>query len=226
MQQLSALVGAPWMHPHPYHEGTALHTPSHRRHSTSRPPAPAFTTPTHHRHPYPYSYDPRLSHATLPPDSPDASFSSPEKSSDAPRRKSLVRRSHSRGRRVSFHVAGSDDGEHEPNAGHSSPSERRAARDHADRAKRTERPNLKASAKGKGRALTPYVAGEERAEDALSDSDGFESEHQRGRTAYSRGQTPGPGSSSPSRRENTNTSTNSASVRSGRRHSRHDYRGG
>ncbi|KJA23194.1 hypothetical protein HYPSUDRAFT_86820 [Hypholoma sublateritium FD-334 SS-4] len=221
MQQLSALVGAPWMHPHPYHEGAAPHTPSHRHHSSSRPPPSAFATPTHHRHPYPYAYDPRLSHATLPPDSPDASPSSPEKSSDAPRRKSLVRRSRSRGRRVSFHVAESDDGEREPDA-HSSPSERRPARGHA---KRTERPSFKTSAKGKGRAQTPYMAAEAREEeDALSD--GSELEPQRGRPAYSRGQTPGPGSSSPSRGKTVNTSSSSVSGRARSRQSRHDYRGG
>ncbi|KIM43310.1 hypothetical protein M413DRAFT_401292 [Hebeloma cylindrosporum] len=98
MQQLSALVGAPWIPGHPY-PGAVPHTPTHR-HVSERPSNNQFVTPTHHHHPYPYSYDPQLSHATLPPDSSD-NESSPENSPPA-RRRTLVRRSRSRGRRVSF----------------------------------------------------------------------------------------------------------------------------
>jgi hypothetical protein len=102
MQQLSALVGAPWVLGHPY-PGAVPHTPAQtHRHVSEQPSNSQYVTPTHHRHPYPYSYDPHLSHATSPPDSPD-NDSSPKNSPPALRR-TLVRRSRSRGRRVSFVV--------------------------------------------------------------------------------------------------------------------------
>jgi hypothetical protein len=98
MQQLSALVGAPWAPAHSY-PGAVPHIPTHR-HVSERPSNKQYVTPTHQHHPYPYSYDPQLSHATLPPDSSDNN-SSPEIPA---RRRTLVRRSRSRGRRVSFIV--------------------------------------------------------------------------------------------------------------------------
>ncbi|PPR01155.1 hypothetical protein CVT26_016056 [Gymnopilus dilepis] len=102
VQQLSAaLLGSAWPPPPGFAPPPAQQTPSRGRHSSRRPDDP-FTTPTHHPHPFPYIYDPTLSHATEPPESPEVD-SSPEMSVSG-RRKSLVRRSRSRGRRVSFVV--------------------------------------------------------------------------------------------------------------------------
>lgn len=194
MQQLSALVSHPWIPPHQYPENP-VHTPSHRHHS--RPSDRIFTTPTHHHHPYPYSYDPDLSRATLPPDSPDVS--SPEKANTS-RRKSLVRRSRSRGRRVSFHIH--DDGDYEENDINSSPSEKRSS-NYVDRSGYGGSPK---SSKGKGRARTPYAASRER------DADSDDLEYPRGRsTMYARGQTPGPSFSSPPSSLNTDPSTSDRS---------------
>ncbi|KAH9480531.1 hypothetical protein JR316_0007131 [Psilocybe cubensis] len=100
MQQLSALVGATWTPLQQYMEGSVPNTP-HRRHDVRLPNGP-FITPTHHPHPYSYMYDPALSNATLPPESSECD-SSPTKLSSG-RRKSLVKRSRSRGRRVSFNL--------------------------------------------------------------------------------------------------------------------------
>lgn len=186
MQQLSALVGAPWIPPHQYHDERMPRTPSHRR-INSRPPVnPPFRTPTH-AHPYPYSYDPNLSHATLPPDSPDES--SPQKSS-ASRRKSLVRRSRSKGRRVSFHLQDEEnDRTYDAEASRSSPSDRRFVNavsrqdEHVDLPRLEDRPK---SSKGKGRAHTPYHPDSDPEYHRHSDMD------LRGRSSRARGQTPGP----------------------------------
>lgn len=108
MQQLSALVGMPWQPPSYYPDGNGPHTPS-RRHQV-QPPGYLYTTPNHK------SSQPRVdsdfSHATLPPESPEYD-SVQEHSGSRKKRRALVHRSHSRGRRVSFRV---DD---------SSPSKRR-----------------------------------------------------------------------------------------------------
>ena len=160
----------------------------------------------------------------------DVSSSSPEKApgggGGAPRRKSLVGRSRSRGRRVSFRVVDLDaDGDEDgggAGAGYSSPSERRSARGGGAGWEREEQ---RATGKGKGktRAQTPYVPAAESGEDERAmESDDILTDDPtswpgRGRAMYSRGQTPGPGASSPVRRGT------SASGRSGRRHSRHDY---
>lgn len=61
-----------------------------------------YITPTHHPHPYPYAYDPEFSNATVPPDTPEVT------SSPGELRKSLVERSRSRGRRVSFKIERED----------------------------------------------------------------------------------------------------------------------
>lgn len=66
-----------------------------------------YTTPTHHPHPYPYAYDPEFSNATVPPDTPEVT-SSPGEPKESGRRKSLVERSKSRGRRVSFKIERED----------------------------------------------------------------------------------------------------------------------
>jgi len=96
MQQLSALVSGSWHSPH-YLENGAPQSPS-RRGQSMQPASHMYSTPT--RPGYPYVYDPNFSHATMPPESPECD-STPERLS-GPRRKSLVYRSRSRGRRVSF----------------------------------------------------------------------------------------------------------------------------
>ncbi|KAF8158280.1 hypothetical protein B0H34DRAFT_708140 [Crassisporium funariophilum] len=168
MQQLSALVSAPWEPPpDPY-------TPS--RHHRDRGSKPTFSTPTH-QHPYPYSYDPNLSHATLPPDSPQSS-SSDEKLSGG-RRKSLVGRSRSRGRRVSFKVD-SDARVSDAMDVHSSPPSMRS-----NGRERRSKHNIDGhfeQSKSKERAKTPNSS-------ALA---GASSETERRGRTYSRGQTPGP----------------------------------
>ena len=181
MQQLSALVGAPWPIPPPhYMDGSVPHTPSHRSQSRRPSVIPSFT-PTHHEHPYPYGYDPNLSRATLPPDSPEVA-SSPEKYSSG-RRKSLVRRSRSRGRRVSFKFEGEerlDTPDRSSSPLNSSPLK--------DRPKKP--PNEKEGSrllKGKGKAKEEPEYGDESQED--------DTPSRRGRS-YSRGQTPGPSSDS------------------------------
>ncbi|KAF9464168.1 hypothetical protein BDZ94DRAFT_1257174 [Collybia nuda] len=101
MHQLSALVGGSWAPPGSHHRNSTPFTPSHNRHQ-SRALGSTYSTPTH-QHPYPYSYDASLSKGTLPPDSPEAQSSSPVSNTFA-RRKSLVKRSRSKGRRVSFRI--------------------------------------------------------------------------------------------------------------------------
>ncbi|KAG6845126.1 hypothetical protein H0H87_000553 [Tephrocybe sp. NHM501043] len=106
IQQILALSSASWGLPPP-NRGSTPFTPQHYRHhprADSHGP-PMYSTPMHHPHPYPYSYDPMMSNATLPPSSPEAGHSSPPRrsaSASVPRRKSLVKRSRSRGRTVSF----------------------------------------------------------------------------------------------------------------------------
>ncbi|KAG6897761.1 hypothetical protein C0992_011430 [Termitomyces sp. T32_za158] len=110
MQQIFALGGGAWGPPPPPARGLTPFTPKYRRRQREdHPPLHIYSTPMHHPHPYPFSYDPMLSHATLPPSSPEM-LSSPSisASSGQPRRKSLVERSRSRGRRVSFREEESD----------------------------------------------------------------------------------------------------------------------
>ncbi|KAF5382535.1 hypothetical protein D9615_002803 [Tricholomella constricta] len=110
LHQLSALVGGAWtpLPPPPgsHIRGSTPFMPSRHRHYRTDVPGSIYSTPTHHPHPYPYAYDPNMSRATLPPDSPEVRSSSPlmESVSGGGRRKSLVRRSQSRGRRVSFRL--------------------------------------------------------------------------------------------------------------------------
>ncbi|KAK7023818.1 hypothetical protein R3P38DRAFT_2463565, partial [Favolaschia claudopus] len=98
MLQLSTLLTAPW-------PGQPS-TPSGHRHSTAPTPSrsSSFVYPTtpHHPHTHPYVFNSGASVGTLPPSSPPSS--SPIRSSSAGRRASLVPRSRSRGRRVSFKV--------------------------------------------------------------------------------------------------------------------------
>ncbi|KAG6910696.1 hypothetical protein DXG01_008740 [Tephrocybe rancida] len=98
IQQIFALGSAPWGPPPPARGSTPFTPTHHRRHRADHTPASMYSTPMHHPHPYPYSYDPMMSGATLPPSSPEI----PPSSSGGPHRKSLVKRSRSRGRNVSF----------------------------------------------------------------------------------------------------------------------------
>ncbi|KAJ6585012.1 hypothetical protein B0H19DRAFT_1249916 [Mycena capillaripes] len=102
MHQLSSLFTAPW--------AAQPFTPP--RHSSSARSAPAsgsspysYPTTPHHPHIQPYAFDSGASAGTLPPSSPPGS--SPPSSSplhSAGRRASLVPRSRSRGRHVSFKI--------------------------------------------------------------------------------------------------------------------------
>lgn len=106
MHQLSTLFTAPWP--------TQPFTPP--RHPSSTASASQFTpysypaTPRH-PHTHPYVFDSGASVGTLPPSSPPGSpppSSSPLRSNGPSRRASLVPRSRSRGRRVSFKLDGDD----------------------------------------------------------------------------------------------------------------------
>ncbi|KAF8798798.1 hypothetical protein BYT27DRAFT_7343190 [Phlegmacium glaucopus] len=183
MQQLSALVGTPWTPPHD--SPSVPYTPS-RRHQSIRANS-IFNTPSYRPHPYPYSYDPNLSHATLPPESPE-SASSPEKSSQGPRKSSMAR-SRSRGRRVSFKIddeSGDGDGGRDLT---SSPSNISSSRREAVREKGRQNTTKPAEGKGKARAETP--ASEPSSEDPLGCGNGRDGK------SYSRGRTPGPNIGSP-----------------------------
>ncbi|KAF9046449.1 hypothetical protein BJ165DRAFT_1163559 [Panaeolus papilionaceus] len=159
MQQLSALVTGSWIPP--YDGGTPTYYPDPRYPNT-------YTTPTHRR---PSRYDPDFSNATHPPDSPEPS---PEKSV---RRKSLVRRSRSRGRRVSFHIddnSVSRDRSSSPAMDQDwNPSPTKPPRD------RFRKRGTPFSEKGKARGTT-----HDSSENSESDADKC--------STYVRGQTPGP----------------------------------
>ncbi|KAK0487451.1 hypothetical protein IW261DRAFT_1447921 [Armillaria novae-zelandiae] len=104
MHQLSALVvSLPGVEhqppPHP------PYTPSRHRGFSGSASSSMYNTPTQRRHPHPYDYDPALSRGTLPPSSPDFQSSpTPERVQTSSRASSLVARSRSRGRRVSFRI--------------------------------------------------------------------------------------------------------------------------
>ncbi|KAG5721479.1 hypothetical protein E4T56_gene13234 [Termitomyces sp. T112] len=104
MQQIFALGSGAWAPLPPQARGSTPLTPKHhRRHRGDYSPPPSmYSTPMHHPHPYPYYYDPLLS--TLPPSSPEVPSSPPGMSASGgqPRRKSLVKRGQSTGRRISF----------------------------------------------------------------------------------------------------------------------------
>ncbi len=96
LQQLSALVGMPWQPPSLHSDGSEPHTPS-RRHQM-QPPGYLYATPNRQSH-----VDSNFSHATFPPETPEYDDLAQEHSG-SPKRRALVHRSHSRGRRVSFKV--------------------------------------------------------------------------------------------------------------------------
>lgn len=181
MQQLAALL---WT---PTHSGPAYpYTPTHHR-FTSIGPGFMHSTPDH-PHPYPLSFDPSMSKATLPPSSPEPP-SSPIKPRE--RRKSLVSRSRSRGRRVSFHVDKEVSGWSESDEYESSPArplkgsaERRPKREVLGGTKRFKE-------KGKEKAVTTYRAPSESESEIDWPSD--EGKEAKSATAVSkRAQTPGP----------------------------------
>ncbi|KAJ7771862.1 hypothetical protein B0H16DRAFT_1685717 [Mycena metata] len=112
MHQLSTLFTAPW----PAQPYTPHRASSSARAASTSAPSPYYPYPTtpHHTHTHPYVFDSGASVGTLPPSSPPDS--SPPSSS--PHRPSLVSRSRSRGRRVSFKLDndprdGADSSEHE-----------------------------------------------------------------------------------------------------------------
>ncbi|PPQ81265.1 hypothetical protein CVT25_015049 [Psilocybe cyanescens] len=187
MQQLSALVGASWAPSHHYMDGPVPNTP-HRRHD-GRPMGGPFITPTHHPHPYAYHYDPNLSNATLPPDSPEYN-SSPTKSSSG-HRKSLVGRSRSRGRRVSFNLEPDKQRRAEVETdGYSSPTGMRSSKDFPKNERRGvsrgDEGDKKIGGQKQKREKTPGRRYE------LSDDDESDIESERRGRGYARGQTPGP----------------------------------
>ncbi|KAK0201897.1 hypothetical protein DFS33DRAFT_1489733 [Desarmillaria ectypa] len=105
MHQLSALAGS-WSgverHPLP---PVSPYTPSRHRGFSGSASSSMYNTPTQRMHPHPYEFDPNLSRATLPPSSPDVQSSpAPERVQTSSRASSLVTRSRSRGRRVSFRI--------------------------------------------------------------------------------------------------------------------------
>ncbi|KAJ6513808.1 hypothetical protein C8R47DRAFT_1207100 [Mycena vitilis] len=97
MHQLSTLFTTPW----PVRPFTPPRHSSSASSASGSSPFPYPTTP-HHQHPYVYPFSSGASTGTLPPSSPPVS--PPSSSPTRNQRASLVPRSRSRGRRVSFKV--------------------------------------------------------------------------------------------------------------------------
>lgn len=171
------------------------YTPAHQRHfRDTSGSSSAYNTPTH-PHPYPRSYTPSFSGATLPPSSPPPPSSPVEESSSGGRPRSLVvGRSKSRGRRVSFKL----DEEDRPDMGEPSsptarvhqrrppsPSQTSSTSNKHGHAKSTATAGMPiaATAKAKGVGTARPLAGndENRRDSSKAQSKAFE-----------RGQTPGP----------------------------------
>ncbi|KAJ7761494.1 hypothetical protein DFH07DRAFT_815179 [Mycena maculata] len=104
MHQLSTLFTAPWS-AQPF---TPPRHPSAAHSASGTSPYSYPTTTPHHPHTHPYVFDSGASVGTLPPSSPPGSSptSSPTHGHSTGRRASLVPRSRSRGRRVSFRIDG------------------------------------------------------------------------------------------------------------------------
>ncbi|GLB38511.1 hypothetical protein LshimejAT787_0503760 [Lyophyllum shimeji] len=203
MQQLSALVGGAWTPPHappppgvPV-RGSTPYTPSHYRHYRPDAPSSMYSTPTHHAHPYPYSYNPDMSNATLPPDSPDVRSSSPPAASGSGtggiRQKSILR-GQSRGRRVSFRIEEgvvdtmempvSPDARHDDST--ESRSRQRAARNYRGQSRSPPREHAsEAQNRRKGKEKP-------RREPSETHSEAESEAPSRGRPPTVRGRTPGP----------------------------------
>lgn len=181
MHQLSALVGGPWPAPGvPY-------TPSRRRDQGHQP---MYITPTHHPHPYTYAYNPEFSNATAPPDTPEA-MSSPGEPKENGRRKSLVERSKSRGRRVSFKIEREDVDEDAMDI-YSSPTGNNANRGMSERGHSSESDEpspsqVKTEGKGKERKQRSGIVESKPKHGLEGGKDGSVQ-----RVLFNRGQTPGP----------------------------------
>ncbi|KAJ3568753.1 hypothetical protein NP233_g5509 [Leucocoprinus birnbaumii] len=179
MQQLAALLWTP-----PTHSNSSAlmypYTPTHHRYS-SVGPSLMHSTPNH-PHPYPFSFDPSFSRATLPPSSPEPP-SSPVKPRE--RKKSLVSRSHSRGRRVSFCV---NDSREESDSGSSASEQLQlTSKQRRGRKDRSLSPQQSQN-KGKGKAVERFISLSESEEEGDHD----ESWTNFSRAKSARAQTPGP----------------------------------
>ena len=183
MHQLSALAGGPWP------AAAVPYTPSRRRDQGHQP---MYITPTHHPHPYPYAYDPEFSNATVPPDTPEAT-SSPGEFKGSGRRKSLVERSRSRGRRVSFKIE-REDIDADAMDIYSSPTGNHANRGMSDRrhSSESDEPSpsqLKTQGEGKERRQRSGIV-DSKSKHGL---EGVERDRKNGSAQKTnRGQTPGP----------------------------------
>ncbi|KAF8147329.1 hypothetical protein K438DRAFT_1944198 [Mycena galopus ATCC 62051] len=101
MHQLSTLFTTPWS-AQPF---TPIRHPSSTRSAPGfMPSLHSYRTVPHHGDTHPYVLDSGASADTLPPSSPPSPSSSPLRGHGDGRRGSLVPRSHSRGRRVSFNI--------------------------------------------------------------------------------------------------------------------------
>ncbi|KAJ7672735.1 hypothetical protein B0H17DRAFT_1083801 [Mycena rosella] len=100
MHQLSTLYAAPWS-AQPF---TPPRHPPSARSASSSGSSPYYPTTPHHPHTHPYVFNSGASMGTLPPSSPPGSSPASSPVRGAGRRASLVPRSRSRGRRVSFRL--------------------------------------------------------------------------------------------------------------------------
>jgi len=153
-----------------------------------------YITPTHHPHPYPYAYDPEFSNATVPPDTPEV-MSSPGELKEGGRRKSLVERSKSRGRRVSFKFEREDIDEDTMDI-YSSPTGNHANRGMSERGHGSEgdEPSpskLKTQGKVKERKQKSGIV-ESKSKHGLEDVERDRKEGSAQKVLFNRGQTPGP----------------------------------
>ncbi len=179
MQQLAALL---WTPAHSSTPGQIYpYTPTHHRFS-SVGPGFIHSTPDH-PHPYPYSFDPSMSKATLPPSSPEPP-SSPIRPRE--RRKSLVSRSRSRGRRVSFHV---EEGVSWSESEETESSPLKASVGRRTR-KKPEEPSKRS--KGKEKAVTRYRGPSSESEAEQDDHSEEENGNEDASAMSKRAQTPGP----------------------------------
>ncbi|KXN93412.1 hypothetical protein AN958_00336 [Leucoagaricus sp. SymC.cos] len=190
MQQLAALLWTPPTHSNP---ATPMYpyTPAHHRFSSV---GPSFVQSTpDHPHPYPFSFDPAFSKATFPPSSPDPP-SSPVKPRE--RKKSLVARSHSRGRRVSFSVDENGRGCSDSDSESSTSDLPQTSSEHHQRRKNRSISPIQRKSKGKGgkNAVERHISP---SESEYEEDEGVEDNGAKPpRTKPLRGQTPGPESSS------------------------------
>ena len=199
--------------------GRGPFTPTHSRHYRAQSMGPAYDgylsgqgssvygTPQHQYGMYPYGFNPDMSRGTAPPDTPEHALrsSSPvreeregEGKHGGQRRKALVERSRSRGRRVSFKAtrrteSEGESGDDEMDGLGESPMGKKKSNE------KTAKVEGKGKSKGKERADADTSRirrkGKDRSRDLEEDIDEDDSDAQplsrRGRM-YERGQTPGP----------------------------------